>query len=69
MTPTNPPRSVMAPVATPILTVQLGWVKAAGLWQEVKPIAQARWRARRTAHARWGPVAPAQRQIWRDKGL
>lgn len=36
--------------------------------QEVERKA-ARWQARRAGKARWGPVTPAQRLIWRDKGL
>jgi hypothetical protein len=68
MTPDTPSRSVMVPVATPALSVQLGWVKVEGLWGESKPTL-ARWAARRAGKARWGPVAPAQRLIWRDRGL
>lgn len=30
---------------------------------------RAFWRARRAGKARWGPVTPAQRLIWRDKDL
>ena len=30
---------------------------------------QTRWAVRRVTRARWGPVTPAQRLIWRDKGL
>lgn len=69
MTPVTPSRSVMAQVATPFINVQLGWVTVEGLWHEAAPKVLARWQARRTAHARWGPVTPAQRLIWRDKGL
>jgi hypothetical protein len=68
MTPTTPSRSVIVRVAVPPLTVQPGWVRVEGLWGESKPVL-ARWAARRAGKARWGPVAPAQRLIWRDRGL
>jgi hypothetical protein len=68
MTPLLPARSVMVPVFTPALSVQLGWVRVEGFWGESKP-ALMRWAARRAGKARWGPVAPAQRLIWRDRGL
>lgn len=69
MTPARPVRSVTVPVATPAISVQLGWVRVEGLWQEAALKVMNRWSARRTAQARWGPVAPAQRLIWRDRGL
>jgi len=68
MTPTDPSRSVTVPVATPLLTIQLGWVRVEGLWEQTAP-QSFRWLERRTTKARWGPVAPAQRLIWRDKEL
>jgi hypothetical protein len=68
MTPVTPSRSVTVRVATPALSVHLGWVKVEGFWGESKATLM-RWAARRAGKARWGPVAPAQRLIWRDRGL
>lgn len=65
---TTPARSVTVQVAAPALSVQLGWVRVEGFWGESKPTL-TRWAARRAGKARWGPVVPAQRLIWRDRGL
>lgn len=65
---TTPTVNVIARVATPQLSAQLGWAQVAGMWGQSLPVGIS-WQARRTARARWGPVAEAQRQIWRRRGL
>lgn len=63
-----PPANVMAPVATPPIFAQLGYVRVAGLWDETNPAAAARWRTRRTARARWRSHQDTHRGNWEGKG-
>lgn len=63
--PSAPPRNAIVPVATPAMSLQLGWVQVGGMWGTVGAPDLAKWRARRTAQVRWRPQAAARRQEWK----
>lgn len=62
-----PPVNAIAPVATPFLTLELGYVAVRGMWQNWPAAAAARWSTRRTARTRWGGQRRADRQEWKTQ--
>lgn len=67
MMPSAPaaPVSVTAQVATPLITLELGYVQVQGMWQNPPAAASGRWQTRRTARTRWGGQRRADRQEWK----